>query len=37
LSGQTRLRNVKMTELHYNPDGSIQTINPLIPAVGKAH
>jgi hypothetical protein len=37
LSGQTRLRNVKMTELHYNPDGSIQTINPLIPAAGKAH
>lgn len=29
LSGQTRLRNVKVTELHYNPDGTIQTINPF--------
>jgi hypothetical protein len=26
LSGQTHLRNVKVTELHYNNDGSIQTI-----------
>lgn len=26
LSGQTYLRNVKVTELHYNEDGSIQTI-----------
>ncbi|WP_442802145.1 glycoside hydrolase family 43 protein [Sphingobium sp. CR2-8] len=34
LSGQTRLRNVKVTELRYNPDGTIQTINPLIPAKG---
>lgn len=30
LSGQTRLRNVKMTELKYNPDGSIQTIQPFV-------
>ena len=30
-SGQTRLRNVKVTELHYNPDGSIQVINPMLP------
>ncbi|QAY77397.1 glycoside hydrolase family 43 protein [Sphingosinicella sp. BN140058] len=29
LSGQTRLRNVKVTELKYNPDGTIQTINPI--------
>ncbi|MVT08710.1 glycoside hydrolase family 43 protein [Chitinophaga tropicalis] len=28
LSGKTYLRNVKVTELHYNEDGSIQTINP---------
>jgi hypothetical protein len=28
LSGQTRLRNVKMTELNYNPGGTIQTIDP---------
>lgn len=28
LSGQTHLRNVKVTELKYNPDGTIQTINP---------
>ncbi|NCI45741.1 glycoside hydrolase family 43 protein [Sediminibacterium soli] len=27
LSGKTHLRNVKVTGLHYNPDGSIQTIN----------
>jgi hypothetical protein len=26
LSGKTHLRNAKMTELHYNPDGTIQTI-----------
>lgn len=30
LSGQTRLRNVKVTELHYRPDGSIETINPFV-------
>jgi GH43 family beta-xylosidase len=29
LSGKTHLRNIKMTELHYNPDGTIQTINPM--------
>jgi GH43 family beta-xylosidase len=28
LSGQTRLRNVKVTELFYNPDGTIRTIDP---------
>ena len=27
LSGKTHLRNVKVTELHYNADGTIQTIN----------
>jgi hypothetical protein len=26
LSGKTHLRNVKVTELHYNTDGTIQTI-----------
>jgi Glycosyl hydrolases family 43 len=26
--GQTHLRSVKVTELKYNPDGTIQTINP---------
>lgn len=26
LSGKTHLRNIKVTELHYNPDGSIQPI-----------
>ncbi|WP_201785553.1 glycoside hydrolase family 43 protein [Sphingobium cupriresistens] len=35
LSGQTRLRNVKVTELRYNPDGTIQTINPLVAKSGK--
>ncbi|SFM72522.1 Glycosyl hydrolases family 43 [Chitinophaga sp. YR627] len=30
LSGKTYLRNVKVTELHYNEDGSIQTINPSL-------
>ncbi|GAA0550467.1 glycoside hydrolase family 43 protein [Chitinophaga japonensis] len=28
LSGKTHLRNVKVTELHYNDDGTIQTIHP---------
>ena len=28
LSGKTHLRNVKMTELKYNADGTIQTIEP---------
>jgi len=28
LSGKTHLRNVKVTELHYNKDGTIQTIHP---------
>lgn len=27
ISGKTHLRNIKVTELHYLPDGSIQTIN----------
>ncbi len=26
--GQTHLRNIKVTELHYRPDGSIETIDP---------
>ena len=26
--GKTHLRSVKVTELHYNPDGTIQTIDP---------
>lgn len=30
LSNQTRLRNVKVTELRYNPDGTIQTIDPFV-------
>jgi hypothetical protein len=30
LSGETRLRNVKVTELFYNPDGTIKTINPFV-------
>lgn len=30
LSGQTRLRNVKMTELFYNPDGTIKPIDPFV-------
>lgn len=29
LSGKTHLRNVKVTELRHNADGTIQTINPL--------
>src|SRR5436190_13395901 len=29
LSGKTHLRNIKVTELHYNSDGSIQTIKPF--------
>lgn len=27
LSGKTHLRNVKVTELHYRPDGTIETVN----------
>jgi beta-xylosidase len=30
LSGQTYLRNIKMTELHHEADGSIRTIDPFI-------
>ena len=30
LSGQTHLRNVKVTELRHRPDGTIQTINPFV-------
>jgi Glycosyl hydrolases family 43 len=30
LSGQTRLRNVKVTELRYNADGTIQVIGPMV-------
>ena len=29
MSGKNHLRNVKVTELKYNPDGTIQTIKPL--------
>ena len=29
LSGQNNLRNVKVTELHHEPDGSIRTIDPM--------
>lgn len=29
LSGQTHLRNVKLTELHFDADGSIRTIDPM--------
>ncbi len=29
LSGQTPLRNIKVAEMHFNEDGSIQTLNPL--------
>jgi beta-xylosidase len=29
LSGKTHLRNVKVTEMFYNPDGTIQTIDPI--------
>jgi GH43 family beta-xylosidase len=29
LSGKTHLRNVKVTELKFNPDGSIETLTPL--------
>ncbi|MBL8271911.1 glycoside hydrolase family 43 protein [Steroidobacter sp.] len=30
LSGQTRLRNVKVTELFYNADGTIKTLDPFV-------
>ncbi|UJP65060.1 glycoside hydrolase family 43 protein [Mongoliitalea daihaiensis] len=30
LSGQTYLRNIKMTELTHKADGSIETINPIL-------
>jgi hypothetical protein len=29
--GQTHLRNIKVTELHYWPDGSIETIQAYRP------
>ncbi|WP_353135529.1 glycoside hydrolase family 43 protein [Pseudopedobacter sp.] len=29
ISGKTHLRNIKVAELKYNPDGTIQTINPM--------
>ena len=31
LSGKTHLRNIKVTQLTYNSDGSIQTISPVKP------
>jgi beta-xylosidase len=30
MSGKTYLRNVKVTELFYNPDGTIRTIDPMV-------
>ena len=30
LSGTTRLRNIKVTELTHNPDGTIRTIDPMV-------
>ena len=30
LSGKNHLRNVKVTELHFNPDGTIPVIDPLV-------
>lgn len=30
LSGTTRLRNVKVTELFHNPDGTIKTLDPMV-------
>jgi hypothetical protein len=30
LSGKTHLRNIKVTELTHNPDGTIRTINPML-------
>jgi len=30
ISNKNHLRNVKMTELHFNPDGTIKTINPFV-------
>lgn len=30
LSNRTELRNVKLTELSYNPDGAIRTIDPFV-------
>jgi len=35
LSGKTHLRNVKVTELKYNPDGTIQTVSADQAAVGE--
>ncbi len=30
ISNKNHLRNVKVTELHFNPDGSIRTIDPFV-------
>ena len=30
ISNKNHLRNVKVTELHFNPDGSIQTVDPFV-------
>jgi hypothetical protein len=30
ISNKNHLRNVKVTELHFNADGTIQTINPFV-------
>ncbi|MBF9252570.1 glycoside hydrolase family 43 protein [Pontibacter sp. 172403-2] len=32
--GKTNLRSVKVTELHYNPDGTIQTIDAMVKQPG---
>ncbi len=32
LSGRSHLRNVKVAELHHEPDGTIRPIDPFIPA-----
>jgi len=32
ISGKTHLRNVKVTELHHNADGTIQLIHPILSA-----
>ncbi|MDZ5648688.1 hypothetical protein [Nitrospirillum sp. BR 11828] len=31
LSGKNHLRNVKVTEMHFNADGTIQPIDPFVP------
>jgi hypothetical protein len=33
LSGKNHLRDVKVTELHFNPDGTIQPVDPFVGPV----